>query len=186
MSLRDIVHETEGKMKKAEEAARRNFSEIRTGRATPHLVEGLHVDYFGTPTLIKSLASISVPDARLVVIQPWDVSVIPEIEKTIQASSLGIVPNNDGKVIRLQFPQLTKERREELKKVVKTMAEDGRVSFRTIRRDANDAIKKLEADKVISEDDRFKGQEQVQKITDRFIGELDRLLQEKEKELGEF
>lgn len=186
MAVRDIVHETESKMKKAEEAARRNFSEIRTGRATPHLVEGLHVDYFGTPTLIKSLASISVPDARLIIIQPWDVSVIPEIEKTIQSSSLGIVPNNDGKVIRLQFPQLTKDRREELKKVVKTMAEDGRVSLRTIRRDANEAIKKLEADKVISEDDRFKGQEQVQKITDKFITELDKILQEKEKELSEF
>lgn len=186
MSVKDIIRDTEGKMKKAEDAARRNFAEIRTGRATPHLVEGLHVDYFGTPTLIKSLASISVPDARLIIIQPWDVSVIPEIEKTIMSSSLGITPNNDGKVVRLQFPQLTKERREELKKVVKTMTEDGRVSLRTIRRDANDAIKKLEVDKVISEDERFKGQEQIQKITDRYISELDKLLQEKEKELTEF
>lgn len=185
MAIKDVIKDVEGKMKKAEESARRNFSEIRTGRATPHLVEGLHVDYFGTPTLLKSLASISVPDARLVIVQPWDVSVIPEIEKTIQKSNLGIIPVNDGKVVRLQFPQLTKERREELKKVVKTMAEDSRVSFRTIRRDANDHIKKLETDKVISEDERFKGQEQIQKITDRFIAELDKLLQEKEKELGE-
>ncbi len=186
MSAKEIVKDTEGKMKKAEDAARRNFSEIRTGRASPHLVEGLHVDYYGTPTLLKSLASISVPDARLIIIQPWDASIIPEIEKTILNSSLGITPNNDGKVVRLQLPQLTKERREELKKVVKAMAEDSRVSLRTIRRDANEAIKKLETDKVISEDERFKSQDHIQKITDKFISELDKFLQDKEKELSDF
>ncbi len=185
MNAKDIVKGTEDKMKKALEATRRSFSEIRTGRASPHLVEGLHVDYFGTPTLLKTLASITVPDARLIVIQPWDASVIPEIERAIQKSNLGINPFNDGKIVRLQIPQLTQERREELKKVVKTMAEDGRVSLRTIRRDANEAIKKLESDKVISEDDRFKAQEEVQKITDKNTAELEKFLKDKEKELTE-
>lgn len=185
MTTREIIRETETKMKKAQEATRRNFSEIRTGRANPHMVEGLHIDYFGTPTLLKTLAQITVPDARLIVIQPWDASVIPEIERAIQASNLGVAPFNDGKVIRLSIPQLTQERREELRKVVKTMAEDGRISLRTIRRDTNDAIKKLETDKAISEDDRFKSQEEVQKLTDKHMAELESILKEKEKELVE-
>lgn len=186
MTTKEIVKETENRMRKALEASRRSFSEIRTGRASPHLVEGLHIDYYGTPTLLKSLASITVPDARLIVIQPWDVSAIPEIEKAVQKSNIGITPMNDGKIVRLQIPQLTQERREELKKVVKTMTEDGRVSLRTIRRDANEAVKKLETDKAIAEDDRFKAQEEVQKLTDKFMAELETILKEKEKELSEF
>lgn len=186
MNSKEVVRDTEGKMKKALEAARRNFAEIRTGRASPHLVEGIHVDYFGTPTMLKSLASITVPDARLIIIQPWDASVIPEIEKAISNSNLGILPMNDGKAVRLQIPQLTKERREELKKVVKTMTEDGRVSVRTIRRDSNESVKKLETTKAIPEDERFKAQDEIQKITDKFMAELESLLQEKEKELSEF
>ena len=185
MNTKEIVRETENKMKKALEAARRNFSEIRTGRASPHLVEGLHVDYYGTPTLLKAVASITVPDARLIVIKPWDASVIAEIEKAILKSNLGVTPFNDGKIVRLQFPQLTQERREELKKVVKTMAEEGRVGLRTIRRDANEVVKKLETDKLIAEDDRFKAQEEIQKITDKIIADLENLLKEKEKELTE-
>ncbi len=185
MNAKEIVRETENKMKKALEATRRSFSEIRTGRASPHLVEGLHVDYYGTPTLLKSMASITIPDARLIVIQPWDATVIPEIEKAIIKSSLGITPFNDGKVVRLQIPQLTVERREEMKKVVKTMAEEGRISLRTIRRDANEAVKKLETDKAIPEDDRFKSQDEVQKMTDKYMGEVENLLKEKEKELTE-
>lgn len=186
MNTKEIVHETESKMKKALEASRRSFSEIRTGRASPHLVEGLHVDYFGTPTLLKSLASITVPDARLIVIQPWDSSVIHEIEKAIAKSNLGITPMNDGKVVRLQIPQLTQERREELKKVVKGMAEEGRVSLRTIRRDSNEVIKKLETDKAIPEDERFKSQDEIQKITDKYTKDLENFLLEKEKELATF
>jgi ribosome recycling factor len=185
MTHKEIIRDSEGKMKKSLEASRRNFSEIRTGRANPHMVEGLHVDYYGTPTVLKSLAQITVPDARLIVIQPWDASVIPEIEKTIQKSSLGITPFNDGKLIRLQIPQLTQERREEMRKVVKAMAEDGRVSLRTIRRDTNEAIKKLESDKAIAEDERFKAQDEVQKMTDKHMAELENLLKEKEKELTE-
>ena len=186
MTTKEIVKEAENKMKKSLEASRRSFAEIRTGRASPHLVEGIHIDYYGTPTMLKSLASITVPDARLIVIQPWDATVIPEIEKAIQKSNLGITPMNDGKIVRLSIPQLTQERREELKKVVKTMTEDGRVSLRTIRRDANEAVKKLENDKAIAEDDRFKTQDEIQKITDKFMAELENLLKEKEKELSEF
>ena len=156
MNAKEVVKETENKMKKALEATRRSFSEISTGRANPHLVEGLHVDYYGTPTLLKAMASITIPDARLIVIQLWDASIIPEIEKAIAKSNLGVTPFNDGKIIRLQIPQLSVERREELKKAVKAMAEEGRISLRTIRRDSNDVIKKLETDKVITEDDRFK------------------------------
>jgi len=186
MAVKEIIHSTEEKMKKALEACNREFSEIRTGRASPSLVEGLHVDYYGTLTLLKQIASISIPDARLIVIQPWDLSAIAEIEKAILKSNLGITPSNDGKVIRLSIPQLSKERREELAKVVKDMAEDGRISVRTIRRDSNEVIKKLQDDKVISEDDRFKAQEQIQKITDKYIEKIDQILKEKEKELIEF
>ncbi len=186
MGTKDILHDTDVKMKKSIEATRRGFSEIRTGRASPHLVEGIHVDYYGAPTILKSLASITVPDARLIVIQPWDASVIPEVEKAIQKSNLGITPMNDGKVIRLQLPHLTQERREELKKVVKEIAEEGRISLRTIRRDANEAIKKLEADKKIPEDERFKTQDAIQKVTDKHIHEIEDFLKDKEKELLEF
>jgi ribosome recycling factor len=185
MNAKDVIRDMDAKMKKSLESTRRNFMEIRTGRATPHLVEGLHVDYYGTPTILKSLAQISVPDARLIVIQPFDPSVIAEIEKVITNSNMGVTPMNDGKVVRLQFPQLTKDRREELKKVVKAMAEDGRVSLRTIRRDSNEAVKKLEKDKAVSEDDSFKAQEEIQKVTDKFIADLENLLKEKEKELVE-
>ncbi len=186
MATKDILRDTEAKMKKAIEATRRGFSEIRTGRASPHLVEGIHVDYYGTPTILKSLASITVPDARLIVIQPWDASVIPEVEKAIAKSNLGITPMNDGKVIRLQLPHLTQERREELKKVVKDIAEEGRISLRTIRRDANEVVKKLESDKKIPEDERFKTQDEIQKITDRHVQEIENVLKDKEKELSEF
>ena len=186
MGIKEIIHNTEEKMKKAVESCNREFSEIRTGRASPSLVEGLHVDYYGTLTLLKQIASISVSDARLIVIQPWDPSAVAEIEKAILKSNLGITPSNDGKVVRLNLPQLSKERREELTKVVKDMAENGRISLRTIRRDANEHIKKLENDKAIPEDDRFKAQDKVQKLTDTYIKEIDQILAEKNKELVEF
>ncbi|MFC1703167.1 ribosome recycling factor [Candidatus Omnitrophota bacterium] len=186
MSVKETMNEAEAKMKKSIDACRREFSEIRTGRASPSLVEGLHVDYLGTPMLLKQIASISIPDARLIVIQPWDPSIIGEIEKSILKSNLGITPSNDGKIIRLGLPPLSKERREELAKVVKDMAEEGRISLRTIRRDANEAIKKLEHDKKIPEDDRFKAQEQIQKLIDKYIQQIDNILQDKEKELTEF
>jgi ribosome recycling factor len=186
MTTREILHNTEEKMKKALESVTREFSEIRTGRANPGLVEGLHVDYYGTPTLIKQLASISVPDAHLIVIQPWDITAIGEIEKAILKSNLGINPSNDGKLIRLSIPPLSKERRQELAKVVNKMAEEGRVSLRTIRREAKEALEKLEKDKVIPEDDKFRGIDELQKLIDKYIAKVDELLKSKEKEILEF
>jgi len=186
MTTKEILHNTEEKMKKAFESVTREFSEVRTGRAHPGLVEGMHVDYYGTPMLMKQLASISVPDAHLIVIQPWDAAAIVEIEKTIMKSNLGINPSNDGKVIRLSVPQLSKERRQDLAKLVHKMAEDGRVSLRTIRRDAKELLEKLEKDKAIAEDDKFRGIDELQKIVDRYIAKIDELLKNKEKEILEF
>lgn len=183
MNIKDIIIETQAKMDKVIDSVKREFLEVRTGRANPALIEGMRVDYYGTPTMIKQLAAISMPDARLLVIQPWDVSVIAGIEKVMLESNLGVTPNNDGKTIRLSFPQVSKERREELAKMVKQMAEEGRISLRTIRRDSNDSIKKLETDSLISEDERFKSQEQIQKITDKYIEKIDLILKDKEKEL---
>ena len=186
MILKEIKKETEVKMQKAVEAMKREFQEVRTGRAHPGLIEGMHVNYYGTPTLLKQIASISVPDPRTIIIQPWDPTAIPEIEKTISNSKLGIPPNNDGKVVRLNIPQLSEERRNELKKVVKDMAEHGRVSLRTIRREANEKIKKNEKEGHVSEDDSFRTHEEIQKAIDKYIKEIDKILEEKNKELVEF
>ncbi len=183
MTTREILHNVEEKMKKTIEAVAREFSEVRTGRAHPGLVEGMHIDYYGTLTLLKQLASISVPDAHLITIQPWDISVIPEIEKAILKSSLGVNPSNDGKLIRLSVPPLSQERREELVKVTHKMAEEGRVSLRTIRRDAKESLEKLEKDKAISEDDKFRGIDELQKLIDKYTAKVDELLKVKEKEI---
>lgn len=185
MTTKEILHSTEEKMKKAFESVTREFSEINTGRANPHLVEGLHVEYYGTPTLLKQLASISTADAHLIVIQPWDVSAITEIEKSILKSNLGLNPSNDGKIIRLAIPQLSKERRLELAKVLHKMAEEGRVSLRTIRRDAKEAVEKLEKEKSISEDDKFRSIDELQKMVDRYIAKIEELLKNKETEVLE-
>ncbi len=185
MLTKEIVHETETKMKKTIESAKREFNEVRTGRAHPGLIEGMHIDYFGTPTMIKQIAAISVPDPRTIVIQPWDASAIPEIEKSVSNSKLGVTPFNDGKIVRLSIPQLSEERRQELKKVVKDMAEKSRVSLRTIRRDGNDRIKKMQGEKKVAEDEAFKAQDEIQKLTDRFIKEIDTLLEDKSRALVE-
>jgi ribosome recycling factor len=186
MTTKEIVKDSELKMNKAVEAVRREFQEVRTGRAHPGLIEGLHVNYYGTPTMIKQLGSISIPDPKTVMIQPWDITAIPEIEKAINNSKLGIMPHNDGKVIRLNVPPLSTERREELKKVVKEMAEHGRISLRTIRRDANDHIKKGQHDHLFSEDESFHAQDEIQKLTDLHIKDVEKVLADKEKELAEF
>ena len=185
MLTKEVVRDTETKMKKTSESAMREFNEDRTGRAHPGLIEGMHIDYFGTPTMIKQIAAISVPDPRTIVIQPWDASAIAEIEKAVSSSKLGATPFNDGKIVRLSIPQLSEERRQELKKVVKEMAEKSRVSLRTIRRDANDRIKKMQGEKTASEDEAFKAQDEIQKLTDRFIKEIDTLLEDKSKALVE-
>lgn len=186
MTIKEILHNTEEKMKKAFESMNREFHEVRTGRASPSLVEGMHIDYYGTPTMLKQLAAISAPDAHLIVIQPWDPTVIVEIEKAILKSNLGITPSNDGKIIRLIVPQLSKERRQELAKLIHKMSEDGRVSMRTIRRDAKETVEKLEKDKIISEDEKFRGIEELQKVVDKYIAKIDELLKNKEKEVLEF
>lgn len=184
--IKDVIQQTESKMKKALESVFREFNEVRTGRAHLGLIEGVHVDYYGTPTMIKQLAAISIPDPKTIIIQPWDVSSILEIEKAIANSKLGVSPSNDGKIVRLSIPPLSKERRQELTKVVKDMAENGRVSLRTIRRDANDKIKKIQADGHLSEDECFKAQDAVQKMIDKHIKEVDQILESKNKELTEF
>jgi len=184
-TVKDILHDAEDKMKKSTEVLAHEFSTVRTGRATPSLVDGIKVDYFGTPTPLKSLAAISTPDAKLIVIQPWDASVCGDIEKAILKSELGITPVNDGKLIRLQIPDLSKERRLELAKILKKMAEDDRISIRNVRHAAIEHLKKMEKDKLITEDDKFTGHEDIQKLTDRYIAKVEELLASKEKEITE-
>ncbi|MDP2652632.1 MAG: ribosome recycling factor [Candidatus Omnitrophota bacterium] len=185
MQVKDVIVETETRMKKSLESVRREFMEVRTGRAHPGLIEGMHIDYYGTPTMIKQIAAISVPDPKTVVIQPWDMSAIPEIEKAVLNSKLGVSPVTDGKLIRLHIPPLSKERRQELMKVVKDMAEHGRISLRTIRRDANEKVKKLQSDGVLTEDNSFRSQEEIQKLTDRYIKDVDKILEDKNHELSD-
>ena len=184
-TLKETMHDAQEKMKKTIEAVQREFGAIRTGRASIALVDSIKVEYYGTPTPLKQLAGISTPDPKLIVIQPWDVSVLGEIEKAILKSAVGITPLNDGRVIKLGIPQLTQERRLELVKVIKKMAEDGRVSVRSIRRETNEKIKMLEKSKSISEDESFKSADEIQKLTDKQIKEIDGVLAKKEKELME-
>jgi ribosome recycling factor len=185
MAIKDVLHTTEDRLKKSIDFVTRNFNEVRTGRANPALVEGLHVDYYGTPTMLKQLAAISVPDARMIVIQPWDPTAMVEIEKAILKSNLGITPSNDGKVIRLTVPQLSKERREELVKVVHKMAEEGRVSIRTVRHEAKAVLEKLEKDKIVSEDNRDRAIDEVEKMIARYAAKIEESLKSKEKEVLE-
>lgn len=185
MAIKDVVYEAEDKMKKTVDVTRRELATARTSRASTALVDSIKVEYYGTPTPIKAIATISTPEPRLIVIHPWDKSVIGEVEKSILKSNLGITPNNDGKVIRLTIPQLTEERRQELVKVVKKIAEDNRVSIRSIRHVAVEKIKAMEDSKEISNDERFKAQGDVQKLTDKYIGEINNLLTNKEKEIKE-
>lgn len=182
---KDIKKDAEDKMKKTIEATRREFQTVRTGRAHSALVEGVSVDYYGAPTPLKQMAAISTPEARLIVINPWDKSVIGEIEKAILRANLGIMPNNDGKIIRISVPPLTEERREELKKILKNIAENGKVSIRSARRVANEILEKLEKEKKITEDDKFSSKDDVQKMTERYDKEIDKVLQEKEREISE-
>ena len=168
------------------DALKNEFKRIRTGRASLALFEGIKVSYYGTPTPLNQIASLSIPESRLIVIQPWDQSVIGEIEKEILKSELGLTPMNDGKVIRVPIPPLTEERRRELVKVVRKIAEGHKVSIRNIRRDTNELLKGLKKDGEISEDDFHRGQDKVQKITDEYIRLVDQTCQEKEKEILEF
>ena len=184
--MQTVVRKAEQEMKRAVEATLKNFNSVRTGRASVSLVEWSHADYHGTMTPLNQLASLAVPERRLITIQPWDPSALQAIEKAILKSDLGITPTSDGKVIRLTVPTLTEERRKELVKVIHKMAEEGRVIIRNHRRDANDALKKMEKAKQVSEDEVRKGNELIQDLTNKMIKNLDELLVKKEKEIMEF
>jgi ribosome recycling factor len=180
-----IVEETKKKMAKSVEVTKREFQNIRTGRASIALVEGVQVDYYNTPTPLKGIANISTPDPKTIAIHPWDPSVINDIEKAILKSGLGLTPINDGKIVRMQIPPLTQERREELTKLVKKVAEEGRVSVRNARHEAVEHIKKLEKAKTLPEDLSHATQKEIQKVTDSFIAQIDEALKHKEAEIHE-
>ncbi len=173
----------EEKMKKTIEALQTNYSEIRAGRANPAILNKVKIDYYGVPTPVSQVAGISVPEARLIVIQPWDVSVLKEIEKAILTSDIGINPNNDGKVIRLSFPELNEERRKEIVKDVKKLAEESKVAIRNARRDGIDEYKALQKDNAISEDELRNAEDDIQKLTDKYVAEIDKVASDKEKEV---
>ncbi|MFO7265440.1 MAG: ribosome recycling factor [Limnochordales bacterium] len=183
--IQAILRDAEQKMQLAVQAARRELASIRTGRANPALLERITVDYYGTPTPINQVASITAPEPRLLVIQPWDKSVIKNIEKAILASELGLTPTSDGSVIRIQIPPLTEERRRDLARLARKEAEEKRVAVRNVRRDANDELKRLEKEGIISEDESRRAQADVQQLTDKYIKEIDELLAAKEKEILE-
>jgi len=178
-----IVHETEEKMKKSLEVLHQNLLGIRSGRASSGMVENIRVDYYGTQTPLKQIANITTPEPRMLLIHPWDISSLKAIEKAIADSDLGITPVIDGKMVRLAVPSLTRERREELVKIVKKVVEDGRVAIRSIRRDANERVKQMEKEKTVTEDDSFKTHENIQKLTDKYIQLVDQSQDQKEKEL---
>jgi ribosome recycling factor len=180
-----ILEESEDRMKKSLAAFRRELATIRTGKATATLLDGIKVDAYGQSMPLNQVASISVPEPRLILVQPWDQTIVSDVEKAIQKSNTGLVPNTDKNVIRLPIPSLTEERRVELVKLVKKHAEESRVSVRNIRRDSNEHLKKAQKDGEISEDDSHKAVDKVQKLTDKYIVEIDKVLAEKEKEIME-
>jgi len=181
-----VYEETKEKMESARDGFTKELQKVRTGRASLSLLDGIRVDYYGTRTPLNQMSTLSVPESRLITIQPWDASVLADIEKAILKSDLGLTPANDGKIIRLSIPPLTEDRRKELVKKVNKMGEERKISIRNIRRDSNEMLKKMKKDSDITEDELFKGQDEVQKITDDFIEKLDALCKEKEKEILEF
>lgn len=185
MSFDDIVLESEEKMEKALGALVHEFKGVRTGRATPGLVDGIAVDYYGTPTPLKQLAAVTIPDARLIVLKPFDPGSLGEIAKAIQKSNLGINPANDGRVIRLAIPPLSEERRRQMAKVAKEMAEKAKVSIRNARRDGNAQADREEQEKSMTEDEKFKAKEEVQKLTEQYEGKVEEQLEKKTKEIME-
>lgn len=171
------------KMTKSVESLANEYTTIRAGRANPHILDKISIDYYGQPTNLQSVANISVSEARTLVIQPWEASLIKDIEKAIMVADLGLTPNNDGKVIRLTFPELTEERRKELVKDVKKKGENAKVAIRNIRRDANDMIKKQQKANEISEDEQKDAENEIQKLTDQFVAQVDQMMEEKSKEI---
>jgi len=182
----EILSEMRQKMTKTAESLEKDFRRIRTGRASTALLEGIKIDCYDTQMPLEQVASIAAPESRLITIQPWDLSIIGDIEKGILKSELGLTPASDGKFIRISIPPLTEERRKELAKLAKKMAEESRISIRNLRREANEMFKELKTEKEISEDEFYKSQEEVQKITDTFIKKIDEITSRKEKEIIEF
>jgi ribosome recycling factor len=180
---KDELKRAEERMKAVIEATQREFAGVRTGRANPALLDRVVVDYYDTPTPLVQLANVSAPEPRLLVVTPWDRSVLGRIEKAILKADIGLVPTNDGNVIRMTIPHLTEERRRELVKLVRKMAEEMRVAVRNIRRDVMESVKGLEKEGTISEDDLKRAQEEIQKLTDKYVGEIDKLLAAKEVEI---
>jgi len=181
----EVKQKAAQRMDKAMEALKREFATVRTGRASLSLLDGIRVEYYGTQVPLNQVATLAIPESRLITIQPWDTSVIGEIEKAILKSDLGLTPSNDGKTIRIAIPPLTEERRRELVKVVRKMAEDARIAVRNARREANEALKKLEKSEHLSQDEVRKAMEDVQKTTDQHIRQVDELLARKEAEIME-
>ena len=177
------IKEFEDKMGKTLDTLYEDYATIRAGRANPHILDKIRVDYYGTPTPLQQVANVSVPEARMIQIQPWESSLIKEIEKMIMVSDLGITPNNDGKVIRLIFPELTEDRRKEIVKDIRKKGENAKVAIRNVRRDANDFFKKQNKDNIISEDEYKNIEADVQKLTDKYIAEVDKAVEEKSKEI---
>ena len=183
--MKDVLDDAQDRMKKALAALDREFAKLRTGRASTSLVEDIMVDYYGTPTPLKQIASISVPESRSLTIQPWDRGAFASAEKAIMSSDLGLTPVNDGKLIRINIPPLTEERRRDLVKIAKKYTEDCRIAMRNVRRDANDFLKSMQKDKDITEDELHRGQDEVQKITDDMIKQAETALDAKEAEIME-
>ena len=183
--IRDLLKDTKERMDKAVDALRDNLMTIRTGRASPALVERLPVEYYGTLTPLNQLATISVPEPRLLAIRPWDPAALANVEKAILKSELGLTPSNDGKIIRLSIPRLTEERRQELVKVVGKRVEEGKVAIRNIRRDAIEDLREMESEKMISEDDLYRAKDDVQETTDKFVVRMDEIGRDKEQEIME-
>ena len=177
------LNQFEDKMKKSIDALANDYTTIRAGRANPHVLDKIMVDYYGTPSNIQSVANVSVSEARTLVIQPWEASLIKEIEKAILVSDLGLTPNYDGKVIRLTFPELSEERRKELAKDIKKKGEDSKVAVRNIRRDANDFVKKQQKANEISEDEQKDAETKIQKLTDDYVSKIDKMIEEQSKEI---
>lgn len=183
--MNELIKKTEERMDKSINALTREFATVRAGRANPSVLDRITVDYYGVATPIQQIATVSVPEARILQIQPWDTSTLKLIEKAIQVSDIGINPNNDGRVIRLAFPPLTEERRRDLVKEVKKMAEDSKVAVRSVRRDAIEKLKAMKKDSQITEDDQANGEKKIQNLTDKFCAEIDTLQAAKEKEILE-
>lgn len=181
----DVLSDAKGGMTKAIESLKKELTKVRTGRASISLLDDVRVDYYGTPTPLNQIGTLAVPEPRLITIQPWEKNLIPDIEKAIMKSDLGLNPASDGQIVRLSIPALTEDRRKEMAKLAKSIGENAKISIRNVRRDANDMLKQMEKDKDISEDDLKRGEKEVQDVTDNYVKQIDEIVAAKEKEVME-